>query len=281
MLKDKMNRYFTSPWNSLIILLKKGDASKRQKWRLVVDFRRLNDITVGDSYHLPLISEILDALGKAHYYMTLDLASGFHQVPLREEDHPKTAFSTPDSHFEYCCMPQGICCAPPTFARLMNCVFSGLVGTKALVYLDDIILWGANLQEHNAKLIEVFDRLGLHILTLQLDKCEFMRKEVCYLGHRITAEGARPDEGKVKAVRDFPVPTNMKQLKASLELAGYYRKFVPRFSPIAKPLHQLTGKNIPYVWGERKDQAFQTLKDILCNEPLLQYPDFKREFTVS
>jgi hypothetical protein len=152
---------------------------------------------------------------------------------------------------------------------------------KALVYLYDIIVWGASLQEHDAKLIEVFDRLRLHTLKLQPEKCKFMRKEVCYLGYRITAEGVRPDEGKVKVVRDFTVPTNTKQLTAFIGLAGYYRKFVPRFSPIVKTLHELKGKNVPYVWGTRQDQAFQTLKDILCNEPLLQDPDFKREFIVS
>jgi hypothetical protein len=116
----------------------------------------------------------------------------------------------------------------------MNRLLSRLVGTKTLVYLDDIIVWGANLQEHNAKLIEVFGRLRSHTLKLQADKCEFMRTEVCYLGHRITAEGFRPDELKEKALRDFPVPTKTKQLRAFLGLTGYYRKFVSRFSPIAK-----------------------------------------------
>jgi hypothetical protein len=113
-------------------LVKKKDASGKQKWRLVVDFRKLNDVTVGDSFPLPLISEILDALGKARYFTTADLAFEFHQVPLREEDRPKTAFSTPDGHFEYCSMPMGICSAPATFQRLMTKVLSGLTGTKAL-----------------------------------------------------------------------------------------------------------------------------------------------------
>jgi hypothetical protein len=102
---------------------------------------------------------------------------------------------------------------------------------------------------------------------------------VCYLGHRVTPQGIKPDERKVAAMRDFPVPSSTKQLKAFLGLAGYYRKFVPRFSPIPKPLHKLTGKNVPYVWGEQ-ETAFQTLKDILCNKPLLQYPDFGKEFIV-
>ena len=152
MLRDKIIRHSNSPWNSPIIFVKKEeDASKKEKWRLVVDFRRLNEVTVGDSYPLPLISDILSALGKARYYTTVDLASGFHQVPLREEDRQKTAFSTPGGHFEFCNMPMGICSAPATFQRLMNTVLSGLVGTKALIYLDDIVIWGATLEEHNQR----------------------------------------------------------------------------------------------------------------------------------
>jgi hypothetical protein len=116
---------------------------------------------------------------------------------------------------------------------------------------------------------------------LQPDKCEFLRKEVCYLGHKITPQGIEPDERKVAAVREFPVPNNVKQLKAFLGLAGYYRRFVPKFSSIAKPLHRLTGKNVSYVWREEQDAAFRTLKDILCSKPLLQYPDFGKEFILT
>jgi hypothetical protein len=282
MISDKIIRHSTSPWNSPIILVKKKeDASGKQKWRLVVDFRKLNEVTVGDSFPLPLITEILDSLGKARYFTTADLASGFHQVPLREEDRQKTAFSTPDGHFEYCTMPMGICSAPATFQRLMTKVLSGLTGVKALIYLDDIVVWGITLREHNDRLIEVFDRLRIHSLKLQPDKCEFLRKEVCYLGHKITPQGIEPDESKVAAVREFPVPNNVKQLKAFLGLAGYYRRFVPKFSPIAKPLHRLTGKNVPYVWGEEQDAAFRTLKDMLCSKPLLRYPDFEKQFIVT
>lgn len=282
MLCDKIIRHSTSPWNSPIILVKKKeDASKKEKWRLVVDFRRLNEVTVGDSYPLPLISDILGALGKARYYTTVDLASGFHQVPLREQDRHKTAFSTPGNHFEYCNMPMGLCSAPATFQRLMNTVLSGLVGTKALIYLDDIVIWGVTLQEHNQRLVEVFDRLRVHSLKLEPDKCEFLRKEVYFLGYKVTPDGVAMDEKKIAAVKNYPVPTNVKQLKAFLGLAGFYRKFVPRFSPIASPLHKLTGKNVPYVWGKEQAEAFQTLKDILCSEPLLQYPDFKKGFIVT
>jgi hypothetical protein len=117
-------------------------------------------------------------------------------------------------------------------------------------------------------------------LRLQPNKCEFLWKELCYLGHRITPESVEPGEGKVIAVKNFPVPSNTKQLKAFLGLAGYYRRFVPNFSPIAKPLHKLTCRNMPYIWGNDQERAFETLKNILCNQPLLQYPDFEKEFIV-
>ena len=199
MLRDKIIRHSTSPWNSPIILAKKNeDASKKEKWRLVVDFRRLNEVTIGDSYPLPLITDILGALGKARYYTTVDLASGLHQVPLREEDRQKTAFSTPGGYFEFCNMPMGICSAPATFQRLMNTVLSGLVGTKTLIYLDDIVMWGVTLEEPNQRLIEVFDRFRVQSLILEPDKCEFLRKEIYFLVYKITADGVAMDERKVR-----------------------------------------------------------------------------------
>jgi len=236
---------------------------------------------VGDSYPLPLITDILGALGKARYYTTLDLASGFHQVPLREEDRQKTAFSMPGGHFEFCNMRMGIFSAPVTFQPLMNTALSGLVGTKTRIYLDDIVIWGATIEEHNQRLVEVFDGLRAQSLKLEPDKCECLRKEVYFLGYKVTAEGVAMDERKVAAIRNYPVPNNTKQLKAFLSLAGFYRKFVPRFSPIAAPLLKLTGKNVPYMWGKEQGEAFQTLKDILCSEPLLQYPDFRKGFIVT
>jgi hypothetical protein len=126
----------------------------------------------------------------------------------------------------------------------MNNVLSGLVATKVLIYLDDIVIWGASLEEHNQRLVEVFDRLREQSLKLEPDKCEFLRKEVYFLGYRVTADGVAMDERKVAAITNYPVPTNTKQLKAFLGL-GFYRKFVPRFSPIAGPLHELTRKNVP------------------------------------
>jgi hypothetical protein len=152
---------------------------------------------------------------------------------------------------------------------------------KGTNLFDDIVAWGATLEEHNQRLVEVFDRLRVQSLKLEPDKCEFLRKEIYFLGYKVTADGVTTDERKTAAIKNYPVPTNTRQLKAFLGLAGFYRKFVKRFSPIASPLHKLTGKNVSYVWGEEQAEAFQTLKDILSSGPLLQYPDHRKGFIVT
>lgn len=137
----------------------------------------------------------------------------------------------------------------------MNTVLSGLVGTRTLIYLDDIIIWGVTLEEHNQRLIEVFDCLRVQSLKLEPDKCKFLRKDIYFLGYKITADGVAMDERKVAAIKNYPVPTNTRQLKSFLGIAGFYRKVVPRFSPVTSPLHKLTGKNVPYVWGTEQAEG--------------------------
>ncbi|PNF18074.1 hypothetical protein B7P43_G03322 [Cryptotermes secundus] len=282
MLRDDIIAPSSSPWNSPILVVpKKVDASGVRKWRIVVDFRKLNDVTIGDSFPIPVISEVLDALGNSRYFSTIDCASGFHQILVRAEDQQKTAFSTSQGHYEYKRMPFGLKGAPSTFSRLMSTVLAGIQGIKCLVYLDDIVVFGETLQVHNEKLREVLGRMRKHNLKLQPDKCEFLRKEVAFLGHVITKDGVRPDERKVEAVRNFPVPTCTRTLKSFLGLAGYYRRFLPNFSRIAKPLTELLKKNTPYVWDDKTDKAFNTLKELLITEPLLQYPDFTRPFVLT
>jgi hypothetical protein len=146
-------------------------------------------VTIGDSFPIPVISEILGALGKSKYFPTIDCASGFLQVPVKAEDQAKTAFSTREGHFQYKRMPFGLKGAPTTFQRLMTTVLSGIQGIKCLVYLDDVIVFGENLKVHNEKLREVLERMRKYNLKLQPDKCEFLRKEVSYLGHVIGQDG--------------------------------------------------------------------------------------------
>jgi hypothetical protein len=271
-----------SPWNSpLLVVPKKDDASGEKKWRLVVDFRKLNERTVGDAYPLPDITEILDQLGKSKYFSCLDMVMGYHQIELREEDKEKTAFSTKGGHWSYKRLPFGIKTAPSTFQRMINNVLCGLTGTRCFVFLDDIVIYAKSLSEHDDKLRDVFGRIRKYNLKLQPDKCEFLRTEVSYLGHVITEDGVRPDPKKVEVIENFPRPTSTKQLKSFLGMASYYRKFISKFSKIAAPLYMLLKKDAHFEWLDDQENAFQGLKQKLMSQPILQYPDFAREFILT
>ena len=271
-----------SPFNSPVwIVPKKPDEKGNKLWRMVIDYRQLNEKTISDAYPLPNITHILDQLGGAQYFSTLDLASGFHQVKMHPESKAKTAFSTPFGHYHFNRMPFGLKNAPATFQRLMDKVLSGLQGVEIFVYMDDIVIYAHSLEEHTRKLKNLLQRLERANLTLQPEKCKFLKKEVAYLGHVISREGVKPDPKKVEAVRKFPRPRNPKNVKQFLGLAGYYRRFIPKFSIIAKPLSHLLKKGVRFAWTSGQQEAFDKLKNIMCSFPLLQYPDFKKPFTVS
>lgn len=271
-----------SPWNApLIVVPKKPDPQGNPKYRVCVDFRRLNELTIGDAYPIPRIDEILDQLGRSRYYTTLDLVSGYHQVSIRAEDRQKTAFSTDKGHYEFRRMPFGLSGAPSTFQRLMNTALTGINGTKAFVYLDDIIVYASDLKDHESKLQDVFSRLRKFNLRLQPSKCQFLQKEVIYLGHLITDEGVKPDPGKIKCVQNHPIPRNTTEIKQFLGLSGYYRRFIEGYSQTAKPLTTLLNKDVPFEWSTECQRAFETLKQKLVEAPVLQYPDFGRPFILT
>ena len=271
-----------SPWSSpLWIVPKKIDASGKKKWRIVIDFRQLNNVTVGDAYPIPNIDEILDQLGHSKYFTTLDLASGFHQIPMGEQDRRKTAFTTPLGHYEFTRMPFGLKNAPATFQRLMNTVLSGLQGLQCFVYLDDIVIYASSITEHSEKLKAIFERLAVNNLKLQPDKCEFMRHEVAYLGHVISEKGVQPNPDKINAIANYPSLRNQKDIKVFLGLIGYYRKFIQDFAKLAKPLTILLKKDMPFEWGTEQQDSFDKFKQILTHQPILQYPDFNREFILT
>lgn len=282
MLKQGIIRNSVSPYNSpLWIVPKKKDASGEQKWRIVVDFRKLNDVTVGDSFPLPNIEDILDQLGHSNYFTTLDLASGFHQIQMKENDIQKTAFSTPSGHFEFLRMPFGLKNAPSTFQRLMTAALTGLQGLQCFVYLDDVVIFASSIEEHSTRLRNIFERLRLNSLLLQPDKCEFMHKEVAYLGHIISNKGISPNPDKIKALENYPTPQNPKQIKQFLGLIGYYRRFIKDFSKFAKPLTSLLKKDTLFLWTDEHESSFKHFKNILTKEPILQYPDFSEEFILT
>ncbi|CAK9834497.1 Retrovirus-related Pol polyprotein from transposon 412 [Anthophora retusa] len=271
-----------SPYNSpLWIVPKKPDENGNKRWRMVIDFRQLNEKTEPDAYPLPSIVEILDQLGSAKYFSTFDLASGFHQIGMGAEDARKTAFSTPYGHYEFNRMPFGLRNAPATFQRLMDSVLSGLQGTEMFVYLDDIVIYASSLSEHHSKFTKLAKRLRKANLKLQPSKCTFLRREVAYLGHIISDEGVKPCPNKISAVKEFPKPKNSKQVREFLGLAGYYRRFIDKFSHISKPLTSLLRKEAKFEWNLPQEKAFETLRTALCTEPVLNYPDFSKPFHIT
>ena len=215
-----------SPSASAIVLVPKKDGSLR----FCVDFRKLNSITKKDVYPLPRVEDILDTLGEAKYFSSLDLASGYWQVELDEDACAKSAFTTHHGLFEFTRMPFGLCNAPATFQRAMQAVLSGLEWNSCFVYLDDILIASRTLEEHLRHMKEVFGRLRDAGLRLKPKKCLLLRDQVPYLGHVISAEGIRPDPAKTDKVKCFPVPHDVTTLRQFIGLASYYRRFVPGFA---------------------------------------------------
>uniref|UniRef100_A0A0A9YJ44 RNA-directed DNA polymerase n=1 Tax=Lygus hesperus TaxID=30085 RepID=A0A0A9YJ44_LYGHE len=280
MLEQGIVKHSDSPWNAPIwIVPKKADASGKPKFRIVVDYRKLNEKTIEDKYPLPQISELLDKLGRCQYFSVIDLKSGFHQIEMSPESIEKTAFSTPSYHLEFHRLPFGLRNSPSTFQRLMDNVLRGITNEFCCVYLDDIIVYSTSLPEHINRLEEIFKRLREANLKIQLDKTEFLRKEIAYLGHVITPNGVKPNPEKIKAIQNYPIPTTSKEIKSFLGLLGYYRKFIQNFAKITKPMTRCLKKGCRI---DTKDpeyvEAFETCKTLLTNEPILQYPDFSKLF---
>ncbi|KAL4107224.1 hypothetical protein QTP88_017607 [Uroleucon formosanum] len=244
MKQNNIIRNSTSPFNfPLIVVKKKGaDPDGKQKLRICVDFRKLNEITENEAYSLPNLLEILESLGSSKYFSTLDLKSGYHQIKIDESDIHKTAFSTKSGHYEYIRMPFGLSSAPATFTRAMKAVLMGLE-EMCTAYLDDIVVHGSSLRDHQEKLIQVFDRLRVHNLKLHPKKCNFLRKEVAYLGHIISETGVPPDPSKIQSIKNYPRPLNAKDVKSFLGLSNYYRRFVDNFTKFAQTLYRLCDLN--------------------------------------
>ena len=256
--------------------------------RLCVDFRKVRR----DAYPLPRVDETFEALTGARYFSTLDLAAAYNQVEVQEEDQHKTAFITPFGLFEYLRMPFGLSNSPATFQRLMGRVFKDEVMQILLVYLDDVILYSKSVLEHFDRLEKVFTKLREHGLKLSASKCCFFKKEVKFLGHIISARGIQTDPSKIAAVKDWPKPETLLDLRQFLGLASYYRKFVAGFAQDAAPLHELVGvlakeskgtkrKKVVAIgdlWTEEHDNAFKALKTSLTSAPVLGYANFKDPF---
>ena len=241
LLDNQIIRDSHSLYASPIILIKKRTGG----FRLCIDYRRLNAITIKDRYPLPLIDDQLDRLGGNRYFTALDLASGYYQVPVEETSIPKTAFITPEGHYEFLRMPFGLTNAPAVFQRLMDLVLGPLKNTIAYPYLDDIIIPSKSVEEGLQHLRRVLDKFREHNLTLKISKCSFFKSRIDYLGREVSAERVRPGEGKVRALSQLPAPATVKQIRQFLGLASYFRKFIQGYATLVEPLTRLTRKNEP------------------------------------
>lgn len=280
MLENDIIEQSTSPYNSPILLVpKKSDNNK--KWRLVVDFRQLNKKIFPDKFPLPRIDTILDQLGKAKYFSTLDLMSGFHQIPLEDESRKYTAFSTTKGHYQFKRLPFGLNISPNSFQRMMAIAMAGLTPEISFVYIDDIIVTGYSINNHFNNLVQVFDRLRHYNLKLNPEKCRFFKSEVTYLGHKITDQGILPDESKYETIKKFPIPNNTDEVRRFVAFCNYYRKFINNFANIARPLNNLLKKDINFEWNDNCQQAFNALKTHLLSPTILKYPDFTKQFIVT
>lgn len=275
----------SSAWRSPVVLVRKKDGSLR----FCVDYRQLNGVTKRDAYDLPRVEETIDCLYGAKYLSCLDLKSGYWQVEVDEQDKPLTAFSVgPLGFYEFNAMPFGLSNSPATFQRLMEQCMGDLHLHKCLIYLDDIIVFSATLEEHLARLEAVFQRLFEAGLRLKPSKCQFLQKKVKYLGHIVSESGIEVDPGKVAAVQKMLPPKDVGEVQSFLGFVGFHRKFIQDFASIAQPLHELLrqpkkrkGKArqvAEFTWGDRQQVAFETLISKLCSAPVLGYADFSQSF---
>ena len=225
-----------SPWASAVVLVRKKDGGLR----FCIDLRKLNNRTVKDGYSLPRTKDTLDCLHGAVWFSTLDLKSGYWQVELEEEAKALTAFTVGPLGFWECeCMPFGLTNAPATFQRLMESCLGELHLNWCIIYLDDIIVFSRTPEEHIHRRRAVFEKLKAVDLKLKPSKCDFFKKEIKYLGHVVSEQGVSTDPDKIKAVTEWPEPTTVTEVRSFLGFVSYYRRFIPNFSKVAKPLNKL------------------------------------------
>jgi hypothetical protein len=264
------------PWGCPAIFVKKKD----QTLRMCVDYRPLNEVTVKNKYPLPRIDILFDQLTGARVFSKINLRSGYHQIRIRPEDIPKTAFTTRYRLFEYLVMSVGLTNAPAHFTYLMNSVFMLELDKFVVVFIDDILIYSKDEEEHAKHLWIVLTRLREHQLYAKFSKCAFWLEEIQFLGHVLSAKGIAVDPSKVKDILEWKPPTTVHQVRSFLGLAGYYRRFIPDFSKIVKPITSLLKNDTKFNWSSKCNEAFEQLKVLLTTTPVLAQSDIEKPFDV-
>ena len=264
----------TGEWCNPLVLVRKKNGDVR----VAVDFRKVNEVAKKDAFPMPRVDNVLDSLAGSRVFSTLDCASGYHQIMLKDSDKEKTAFRFDGELLQFRVMPFGLSSAPQTFVRLMKKVLHGV--SNAACYIDDICVHSKTEEEHVEHLRGVFNALKKAGLTLNMDKCEFFKKEVEFLGFTVKEGRVEPTEKKVTAIKDFPRPKNEKELKRFLGLSGYYRSLVPNYASIAVPLYRLLKKEQVFLWDGDHQKAFDMIKNVLAEDAARFVPDLNKEFIV-
>lgn len=294
LLDDGIIRPSRSPYNSPVwIVPKKPDSTGTKQYRMVIDYRKLNSVTIADRYPIPEINEVLAQLGKNKYFTVLDLKSGFHQIPLKESDVEKTAFSINNGKYEFTRLPFGLKNAPSIFQRALDDILRDHIGKTCYVYIDDIVVFSKTEEEHARHIEDVFKTLFDANMKVQLDKCHFFKQEVEFLGFIISSEGIKTNPAKVEAIQNFPLPRTLRDLRSFLGLSGYYRRFVQDYAKLAKPLTALlrgeegrmsktqSAKKQIFLDPTAID-SFNKLKNSLISKDLmLAYPNFSKPFELT
>ena len=264
----------SSAWSAPVLMIPKSDGSQR----FCVDYRRLNAVTITETWPMPRSSDIFDNLSGSNYFSTLDLKSGYWQVIIDEESREKTGFSTPDGHYQFKRMAFGLKNAPADFSRIMHIVFKKFSFVE--IYLDDITIHSKTLDEHFKHIREVIKACKEASLSLNIKKCNWCAIEISLLGHIISRQGVAMDPKKISAIKDRKAPKNVKDVQVFLGICNYYRRFIKNFAGIALPLTVLLQKDTPFVWADLTNKAFEDLKAALTTYPVLRMPDLTKEFTL-
>ena len=276
MLHRGVIRNSSSPFAYPVLLVKKKDGT----WHFCVDYRHLNAITVKNKHPMPVVDALLDELAGAKWFTKLDFRSGYHQIRVAPGDEYKTAFRTHSGLYEFTVMSFCLTNAPPSFQSIMNKVFAPLLRHSVLIFMDDILIYSATLEEHILHLQQVLEIIQDNQFYIKLSKCIFAQQQLEYLGHLVTSQGVATKPSKIQAVAQWPTPSTIKQLRGFLGLTGYYRRFNKQYGMISHPLTQLLKKGVSFQWTQQCQEAFDLLKQALVQAPLLTVPNFSKQFVV-